>query len=249
MEMKGVPIEAKVNKPGWQQRLFAKSVPEEVKQVDLLLTINFNEQWQDLRVGRVKFGLRGGELRLEIANGRIPYDARELASSLPFTIKKEREEKASRKAQTGTKASGSLSLPFTSSKAAAETRSTQEQLAETTDRFQLTDCQMTTKGAEDHPAWVFAVKTGETVLKGLLKQAKLGTLEIDAQPCQIDATFTLSKQDICLTSVDGIWPADINHNKRAWIERRIVLWMLESKLKPYLSRQTLQFPAIEGAEP
>ena len=247
LELQGAAIQPEVSKSGWQKLLPQKAVPVKIEQIDLSLTINFNEQWQKLPAGRVKFGLRGGELRLAIANGKIPYHCRELAGSLPVEIEKGREEKTARKAQTGLKASGSVGFPFVSSRASVEGNIAQEQSAGKTDKFQLADCQVTTKGAEDNPAWVFAVRTGEPVLRGLLKQARLGRLEIATPPCQIDASFTISKLDLCLTGAEGIWPADISHNKRAWIERGILLWMLESKLKPYLSRQLLQFPEPEGA--
>ena len=46
--------------------------------IDLYLTIHFNEQWVSLDQGRVKFGLKGGELRLKLSNGEIPHESRAL---------------------------------------------------------------------------------------------------------------------------------------------------------------------------
>jgi hypothetical protein len=39
--------------------------------LDLYLTIQFNEQWKSLLNGRIKFGLKGGELKLKLENGEI----------------------------------------------------------------------------------------------------------------------------------------------------------------------------------
>lgn len=44
----------------------------ESEQIDLPITIEFNEQWKSLLGGRVKFGLKGGTLRLHLENAQIP---------------------------------------------------------------------------------------------------------------------------------------------------------------------------------
>jgi len=41
-----------------------KSEPDAI---NLFVTINFHEQWVNFSFGRVKLGLRGGELRLKLA--------------------------------------------------------------------------------------------------------------------------------------------------------------------------------------
>ena len=43
----------------------------ESEQIDLPITIEFNEQWESLLGGRVKFGLKGGTLRFKLENGQI----------------------------------------------------------------------------------------------------------------------------------------------------------------------------------
>ncbi|WP_287731820.1 hypothetical protein [Microcystis sp. M090S1] len=53
--------------------LLKKSDPEAFA---LSVRIIFNEQWLDFRFGRVKFGLRGGELRLKLENGQMPSELR-----------------------------------------------------------------------------------------------------------------------------------------------------------------------------
>lgn len=43
------------------------------EKITLELTINFNEQWQELGMGRVKFGIRSGELKFKLSNGMEFY--------------------------------------------------------------------------------------------------------------------------------------------------------------------------------
>lgn len=116
-----------------------------------------------------------------------------------------------------------------------------EQIQASTDEFQFLACQVTTKGSEENPAWVFAVETGQLVLKGLLKQKLLGTLNVKARPCYVEATFEVSKRDIYITDAEGLWPPNISRNKLAVLERIIVLRLLESKFQPYVSRVELRY--------
>ncbi len=107
--------------------------------------------------------------------------------------------------------------------------------------FQFTACQITIKGSDENPAWVFEVETGEPDLKGLLKNASLETLNVTAKPCLVEATFEVSKRDVYLTDGQRLWPQNISCNKKAVLERMIALRLLESKLKPYLSQAQLQY--------
>lgn len=214
-----------------------------INQVELHLTINFNEQWQNIIGGRVKLGLKGGELRLKLHNGTMPYESRGLTGSLAFSVEKTRQEQAGRKTQSGIKAELNNVAVVPAGAAIAEVKASAgtEQTKETTDEFQFTTCQITTKGSEENPAWAFAVKTGEPVLKGLLNQASLGVLQIKAKPCHVEATFEVSKRDVYVTDAEGLWSPDISRNKRAVLERAIALHLLQSKFQPYLSQVELSY--------
>jgi hypothetical protein len=48
------------------------------ERIDLPITIEFNEQWESLLGGRVKFGLKGGTLKLKLENSQIPQKLRNL---------------------------------------------------------------------------------------------------------------------------------------------------------------------------
>jgi hypothetical protein len=53
-------------------RIQLEGILGESEQIDLPVEIEFNEQWESLGSGRVKFGLKGGILRLNLENAQIP---------------------------------------------------------------------------------------------------------------------------------------------------------------------------------
>lgn len=219
--------------------LRGQSNPWAQNQIDLYLTINFNEQWQDLVGGRIRVGLKGGELRLTVDNGAIPYESRELTGLLALSVPKKRTLQAAQKRQAAFDL-GMGQKPF-GGKPGIRATAGLEQTQTRADEFRFIACQITTKGSEDSPAWEFAVETGAPVLKGLLKNAFLGTLHVQAKPCSLEAVFQISKRDLYLTDAEGLWPSDISQNKRAILERMIVLRLLASKYQPYLSRMELRY--------
>jgi uncharacterized protein YjbI with pentapeptide repeats len=148
------------------------------QQLDLYLTLQFNEQWEPLLDGRFKFGLKGGELKLKLENGEISSPSRQLNASF---------------------------------------------------------CQIMTKSSEENPVWVFEVGTEAPILKGQLQNCKLGTLNVNASPCRVEALFEVSKQDVYLAEAEGLWRHDLSPNKHAVIERKLIISLWEVELKPYLS--------------
>ena len=220
MQLEGIPVQ---------------SGSTDTEQLELYLTINFNEQWEPLLGGRIKFGLKGGELKLKLENGEMPLATGELNGSFDLSVQKERQQQQGSKTQSNVEASLAESKPGVQDKLGTE-KTTGE-----TAQFQLSSCQVLTKGSEVDPAWSFAVKTGKPVLNGLLKKAKLGTVNVTRQPCCIEATFEVSAQDVFMTDAEGLWHHDISPNKHAVLERKLILFLLETKLKPYLSWVQLRY--------
>ena len=92
-----------------------------------------------------------------------------------------------------------------------------------------------------HGSVVAEVKKHKSVLKGLLKKTKLGTLNVKCQPCSIKATFEVSAPDVHLTDAEDLWNHDISPNKHAVLERKLVLFLLETQLEPYLCCVQLRY--------
>ncbi len=201
-------------------------------QIDLYLTINFNSQWQELLGGKVEFGIRHGELRLILENGKIPYGSRSFNDYFPtstkFTICTEESSENSGNASASFKLPGKgLNLGIKTDSKNKENRKEQ---------FEKTISHISTKGDEEKPVWVFEADTDDLVLKGTITEQKLATMDIVDNPYSGVATFEISKSDVCLMSAEGILPQNISQNKRAWIEELIILQLLKSKFQPYMSK-------------
>ncbi|NEO62401.1 MAG: hypothetical protein F6J98_18970 [Moorea sp. SIO4G2] len=206
-----------------------------IEQLKLYLTIQFNEQWVQTPLGRVRFGLKGGELRLRLKNGKIPLEARNFSGSFDPDVEKERKQQESKENHSKVEASWDKNKP------GVKANHGQKNTGGTTDEFQFIDPQITTKGSEETPAWVFEVKTGQPVFKGLLKEVELGTIDVMAKPCYIEATFEVFKPDVHLTGAEGLWSSEISREKDVVLDRKIALLLLKHQLKPYLSKVVLKY--------
>lgn len=235
LKLEGIPVQ-----PDSQDYLEFWHTVNQTQPIDLHLTINFSEQWESLKIGRVKFGLKGGELRLKLQNGEIPYEARELAGSVELCLQKQ-EPGDSKDQKEIAPPLRPKSFSFDRSRTKVQSSVSTDQNRGRTDQFQVAVCHITTKVSEENPVWVFEEEMGEPVLRGLLNKVKLATLSVITFPCRVEATFEVSKRDVCLTDAEGLWPPDISRNKRAVLDRLIIQRLLEPKLKPYLSRAELQY--------
>jgi hypothetical protein len=146
-------------------------------QFDLYLHLQFNQQRMPLSNGSIKFGLKGGELKLKLENSQF-------SSANPD--------------------------------------------------FDAT-YQITATASKNNPAWMLAPKLGQSLLEGSSQGVKLGTVEVTGESYQVMATFEVSPSDISLTDAEGLWRHDISPNKHGILERKIVLFLWENQLTPYLS--------------
>lgn len=56
-----------------------------VEAIDLYLSVTFNEQWESIGTGRVRFGFKGGELKINLENGVLPPENRDLSDSVELS--------------------------------------------------------------------------------------------------------------------------------------------------------------------
>ena len=232
MELKAFPIQK-------DRKLFAsfgRQVSESIDELKLLLNILFNEQWVDVPMGRVKFGISGGELKLKLKNCKVPFASRSLCSDLELSVAKNRQQKkinSNKNSINAEVSSPNLKAEFSESTTNEET-----------DSFHFTACQVTTKGEPTSPSWVFESKTGEPVLKGRLAEAILGTLTgINAsdEPWYIEAIFEITVKDVKITDSQGAWFVNLVPNRRAVVDRYLAELILKKKIKPYISRVELKY--------
>jgi hypothetical protein len=230
MKLEGIPVH-----PEKQDSFNLRLNLAATDQINLYVTLQFNEQQESLFAGRIKFGLTGGQLRLKLENAEIPLECRKLDGSVQLCFTDEKQQQRGSENQTEVEAASVESQPR--GKANVGTKKTQER----TGKFQCTSCQITTKGSEENPVWVFELETGKPILKGLLENVKLGTLKVMRKPCRVEVTFEVLPRDVYLTEVEGLLPKNISKKRRAVLERAIARCLVEQKFKPYLSRQELRY--------
>ena len=214
----------------------------EAEEIDIVLTINFNEQWQEIRGGRVKFGISSGELRLNLTHGVMPYELRGLSGDLPLNISKERQsqgstlEKRGNQGNVGGYLRGKAEVPTIGFSMAQETTVGQSE------KFNITDWQVSTKGDLTTPSWVFEVRTGSPVLKGLLSKEKLGTMELSGVQWKVEAMFVVpTLKNIQITEAEGPWLRNAPIEKRKAFELGLAKLLLKHRLTPFLSRLELSY--------
>ena len=193
---------------------------QQPQQIKLYLTIQFKEQRELLVGGHIKFGLKGGKLRVKLKNAEIPTSSNQLGRSYELAVQKKK------------KTANILPIP----EIPANLPTT-----ETTEPLQFISCKVAVRGTPTRPIWVFEVDKGGSVLKGVLKNTALATLDITSKPCYLEAIFEVAPRDIHLSEAEGLWPKNISKKKSVVIERAIIRRFLELKLSPYLSRQTMRY--------
>ena len=210
-----------------------RSVAAQTQQLDIHLSLNFNEHWEPLLAGRVKFGLQGGTLKLNLENCELPVASRQLVGDFKLSPIEETQLIQS-----------SAEVLLTESQREFRDSENAEKIKETDCTF----CHVSTMGDDTKPAWIFASERGKPVLKGFLKSAKLG--EFAAQPLRIEAAFEVAKEDIYLTDAEGLWPHDITPNQHSVLERILIVYLQANKLQPALSWALLSYnlPPVEHPE-
>jgi hypothetical protein len=131
------------------------------------------------------------------------------------------------------------------SKAGLEAVGEDRQKDSRSDKFQLKIAQISHKGADDQPVWVFENKSGEPVLIGELADS-LGKMLIEDNPWSVEATFTPEIRQVVITGLENLLGDDIGNRKFSQLqlslfERGVAKLFLKNKTQPYLSRQVLRY--------
>ena len=195
------------------------------KQIDLRLTIRFNKATIKCPGGMVEFGLKRGELTLQIENGKIPLEKIALKAEFAKALEVEEQEEKGRETEAAIAVAGGLKTKD-ASKIASKTKRVVSQV--------------TNRGTEEQPRWEFRVQASREhlILLGQLTEEAIGTLEVTGDPCSLIATFCIQNQsDIHLFDSSGLISGkNLSRNKTAWAAREFFLRFIAPKLQPYLSR-------------
>ncbi len=213
------------------KKIFSPQPQENLtEQIELQLTIRFGEQEISVFGGTVRFGLRGGEFKLNLTNCKIPLENLGLTPQLPEKIEIENQIENSE----GTE--DTVALTLRGGYTAKNNQATKEVY-----KFKDEAYQVYTKGTEENPILVFQLQTDKEIFIGGWQKKKIGILEVDNKPCTVEALFVVQEEHIRLTSATGIWSKDIGRAKIAWLQRELILSWLIPKLQPYISQAELLY--------
>ena len=193
--------------------------------MSLKLSIRFGEESIKVLGGSIRFGLKRGELRLNLSNAIIPIETQGLTTPFQNEITLEVQRDESTEIEGGTSLGTNASLT-------AKTKGSNRIIKKSTYKTY----QVVTGGTESNPVWTFTAKDHDSILKGQISNTLLGTAILSTVPCSINASFQIrGQQDIRLTEAEGLWDRNIGRNKLAVLEREFFLRFISPKLKPYLS--------------
>ncbi len=203
-------------------------------QIELKLTIRFGEQqWQEEDI-TVNFGLRSGKLNLKLSNSKILM---ETLGMTPQFQKVYEIEKSTEQSQSEAKGWAiTLRGGFTTT----ETKVTTEARKFKDEKYQVYT-QVYTKGTEEEMNWMFRLETNQLILQGILQAEKLGNLEVNSKPCQIEATFQIEDEDVHIICTSGLWNQNIDQAKIALLEREFYYRVIKPQLIPDISRAELLY--------
>ena len=232
MKLHSEPVQtSKAAALGFQLAESAPRTP--IEQIDLKLTIRFNKATIKCPGGMIEFGLKRGELTLQLENGKIPLEKIALKAEFAKALEVEEQEEKGRGAEAA------LSVTFGTQTAISPSGKIAG-AGKATSKIKRLISQVHNHGTEERPRWTFEafVDRVQPILEGNFTEEFLGTLEVTGTPCSLTATFRCQNQsDIHLFDSSGLIAGkNLSRNKTAWAAREFFLRFIAPKLQPYLSR-------------
>lgn len=204
-------------------------------QIQLYLILQFHEQEQPLPMGRLKFGLTGGVLKLRVENGIISQASPGVNRAFELSGQKGRQNQECSDNQH------CVTVSFQEKKPAIQESLSAQKITEKTEPNAMSISAVSTQGSPENLTWAVLGEQNHCILQGALQPTLLGTLKVTAKPCRVEAIFSVSPQDIHITDSTSLLPHTIGKKKRVVLERALVRRLLKRKLQPYLSRYELRY--------
>lgn len=242
-------LQSSVNKFPDCVRMVLKAVAPIPNEIELHLDLNFADEWHDLETRnwfylkehwRFRFGIAGGELRLELTNLLSPEDKRNFRQILPTAVqgKRKQNEEFSDSHTQGTisQLGGKVSQlgDAVSLKYGQEHAKTTALKTEVGHEFSLNKVMIHEKGAVTEPKWSIRTQEPGTYLEGSLKD-KLATVIVTDHPYRLTAKFTTSFQNVHIEEVDSPKFSE-QTKKRQVVLKQLMKKYLYTTMQDYVSK-------------
>ena len=215
----------------------------------LVLDLNFADEWCDLETKkwkflkehwRVRFGIAGGELCLELTNLLSPTDKRNFRQALPTAIegkRRQREELSDSHTQgdtiqIGGQVSGkedALSVGYK-----GEDKHSTARKKEVGHEFSVTKVMIHEKGEETKPKWSIRSQEPGAYLEGSLRE-QLASFTVTNRPYGLTAKFTTSFQSVHIEEVDSPKFSEQTMKRQAVLKLMMQKY-LYAAMKEYVSK-------------
>jgi hypothetical protein len=152
--------------------------------VDLRITLQFNlTSFTDSDGSSIQLGLRQGQLKLKLTNGRMSFGKRGFVPAFPIAAKRTVERE-----QTFV---GNVGLGLGVERGTGTTVATEHEIP-----------QVLLLGSDEEPIWQFQSHP-DHYLFGMLRQEWFGTIETNEQACTVEATFEILRSANVFVAIEG----------------------------------------------
>ena len=173
VEIESVPVAIEQSSPSPTSRL-----------VDLKITLQFNlTSFTESDGSSIQLGLRQGQLKLKLTNGRMSFGKRGFVPAFPLAVKRTLERE-----QTFV---GNVGLGLGVERGTGTTVTTEHEIP-----------QVLLLGSDEEPIWQFQSHP-DHYLFGVLRQQWFGRIETDEQACTVEATFEILRSASVFVAIEG----------------------------------------------
>jgi hypothetical protein len=190
------------------------------EKANLLFTIVFGKHLEsNTFFGEIRFGIKRGELRLEIENGKLfPSDIEFIqVYSIATTVAIEEEQADTRSStkKVGATTKGTYSIsPSVESTLNAEEERTDEMGKKTKYSFTKKKYHLKANWDFTKPRWEFYNQMLDVLLDGMVEKLRFATITIEGSPLIVRYTFDVKPKDISYTELHHFLDAEkVNKNK------------------------------------
>ena len=193
------------------------------------VSILFGEGRLQLKGGSFRFGIRRGELSLDLSGARCPISLRNFVHILPASVSVEHSVEHT----TGSVLISDdyiqwkifVSPPALQFRSELHEKESAEEGKKEVMTFSTELYTIIAQGSDTCPTWIFEALPGHRILRGGLKDHTLCHIQLLDGQWGVDVRFRAERDDIIVTDVEGVFPKSVSRDKQGIIRATITKWM------------------------